>query len=88
MDQSKWADQTMDFMKNSFETSMGMFVSIQEQWLRMMNSLLDQNLSAQQEARKSFENWLAMARKGQEEYKKMMMDNLEKVREIIPKPGK
>ena len=89
MTQNKWADELVGFMQSSVETTMSTMGTLQDQGEKILNTLLDQGVVAQQEGRKVLNEWIAMAKKGRDDYKKLMTENMGKVNDFfkVATPG-
>jgi polyhydroxyalkanoate synthesis regulator phasin len=88
MAQVNWADEFVDFMQSTFETTMNTLGNLQDQGEKMIYTLMDQGVVAHQEGRKVLSEWFSMARKGREEYARMMRENMDKIEDFIIKaPG-
>lgn len=83
MTQNKWVDELVGFMQSSFETTMSTLGTLQDQGEKILNTLLDQGVVAQQEGRKVLNEWISMAKKGREDYKKLMTENMSKVNDFF-----
>jgi len=57
--------------------------TLQDQGEKILNTLLDQGVVAQQEGRKVLTEWISMAKKGREDYKKLMTENMSKVNDFF-----
>lgn len=57
--------------------------TLQDQGEKMINTLIDQGVVAQQEGRKVASEWLSMARKGREEYARMIRENMDKIGDFL-----
>lgn len=83
MSQNKWVDELVGFMQSSFETTISTLGTLQDQGEKILNTLLDQGVVAQQEGRKVLTDWISMAKKGREDYKKLMSENMNKVSDFF-----
>jgi polyhydroxyalkanoate synthesis regulator phasin len=83
MTQNKWVDELVGFMQSSFETTFSTLGTLQDQGEKILNTLLDQGVVAQQEGRKVLTEWISMAKKGREDYKKLMTENMSKVNDFF-----
>lgn len=83
MEQFKWADELVSFMRRSLDTTMSTLSTYQEQGEKILHMLLDQGVVAQQEGRKMLTEWLEMGRKGRDDYKRLMTQNLEKISDFF-----
>jgi polyhydroxyalkanoate synthesis regulator phasin len=83
MTQNKWAEELVGFMQSSFETTMSTVSTLQNQGEKILNTVLDQGVVAQQEGRKVLTEWAGMAKKGSEDYKKLMAENMHKVSDFF-----
>jgi polyhydroxyalkanoate synthesis regulator phasin len=89
----QWTDELVGFMQSSFDTTMKTLGTMQDQGEKILNAMLDQGVVAQREGRKVLNEWISMAKKGREDYSKMMRDNLEKFSDFLrpersPEKGK
>jgi polyhydroxyalkanoate synthesis regulator phasin len=87
MKPEQWTDDLVGYMQSSFETTMNTLGILQNQGEKILNALLDQGVVAQQEGRKVLSEWMSMARKGREDYSKMMRDNLGKFTDFFKTAG-
>lgn len=87
MKQDQWTDELVGYMQSSLETTIRTLGTLQDQGEKILNALLDQGVVAQQEGRKVLDEWMSMARKGREDYSKMMKDNLDKFSDFLKPAG-
>jgi len=87
MKQDQWTDELVGFMRSSFETTMNTMGTLQDQGEKILSALLDQGVVTQQEGRKVLDEWISMAKKGREDYSKLMRDNLDKFSDFFKTAG-
>ncbi|MCU0722538.1 MAG: hypothetical protein MUC63_02790 [Planctomycetes bacterium] len=83
MSQVKWGKEMVDFMRATFDTQMASMATLQNQWEKIFKTTFERNLVAQEEARGMLNEWLAMAKKNREDYKKMMEENITSLNSIL-----
>ena len=83
MNQVKWTKEMVDFMRATFDTQMATMATLQNQWEKIFKTTFERNLSAQAEGREMLNEWLAVAKKNREDYKKLTEENLASLGNIL-----
>jgi polyhydroxyalkanoate synthesis regulator phasin len=71
--------EMLRMVKASWETYFQMLDTMQEQSEKMMELMVSQGEALQSESKNALKQWLDNAKKTQEEYKKVMEENLSKL---------
>lgn len=87
-DQHKVAQEFFNMSKNYWTTTVQMLGTIQEQNEKMLTTLMDHGMVAQQEGKKMFQEWLNRAHQARDQFQKTMEDNLKKAESIFGTTGK
>ena len=83
MDQSIFTKQFVDFNKNTFNNMINAMELFQQQSERMTASLLEQAAWVPDDAKKAIKDWNNSVRKGREDFKKIVDENLSKVEDLL-----
>jgi polyhydroxyalkanoate synthesis regulator phasin len=92
MSQVKWGKEMVDFMRATFDTQMATMATLQNQWEKIFKTTFERQVTSQEEGREMLNEWLAMAKKNREDYRKMMDDSLNNLsgmlKTVEPEKGK
>ncbi len=83
MDQSVFIKQFVDFNKNTFNNMLNAMELFQKQSERMTASLLEQATWVPGDTKKAIKDWNNSVRKGREDFKKIVDENLSKVEDLF-----
>ncbi len=86
-DPKNMAGDFLNFMKSSFDATFDNVVKIQDLNEKMLKDMLDKGKEMQGDSVKMVNDFIENAKKGRDEYKKVMKDGFKKVEDIL-KTGK
>lgn len=75
----------LSFMKSSYLTSLQILTTLQDQSARVISTLIDQGLAAQQEGKKVLNDWLTTIKKSTDDYRKIVDESFKRVESYFQK---
>ena len=91
MEPIKFAKQTFDFYKSSFNNTFSAIMMLQEQSQKVLDMYLAQTTGFPEEGKKAIGEWIKAYKKGSEEFKKAVDESFKRVEDFFSeaaKPGK
>lgn len=82
-DITKMAAEMINFMKNAFSTNIQAMIMLQDQSVRILNSLVDQGLVAQKEAHKILQEWTDNSKKAVTDFQKITEENFDRLAQYL-----
>ncbi len=79
----KLGSETVTFMKSSLNSAMDNVSTLQTQFEKLLNTIIDQTQSSGAEGKKVVGEWMNMQKKGLDEYKKIVSQNITKMEDIF-----
>ncbi len=81
----KSTEQMLGFLKASWEGYLRMMQTLQTQTEKVVELMLNQGEALQEESKQMLEKWVAMMKQAQDQYQKMMTENLKKMESMFSK---
>jgi len=84
-DPTKISEEMVKFLRTSWETYLKILETVQSQTEKALELILTQSDALREEGKQLIKSWLDLMKQSQEQYKKMMEENLSKLEEIMSK---
>ncbi len=84
-DPTKIPEEMVKFLRTSWETYLKILETVQSQTEKALELILTQSDALREEGKQLIKSWLDLMKQSQEQYKKMMEENLSKLEEIMSK---
>ena len=78
-------EDVLKFMRFSFDVAFGNVMKLQDFNMKMFKDMLEKSKDVQADTVQVVSDFIESARKGRDEYKKMITEGLEKLREMLSK---
>jgi|GEM_PF-1572419 len=85
IDTGKVPEEMVRFLRNSWETYLKILETVSSQTEKVLEIILNQTDALQSEGKQMFKQWLIMMKESQDQYKKMMEENLKKLESMVNK---
>ena len=87
LDQQKMAQTVFNLAKDYTASTTQMMKTATEQYEKALDTMLKQGLVAQEQGQKLLSDWMTRAKQGQEQYYKMMDENIRKMESMFSPDG-
>lgn len=88
MEPTKFAKQTFDFYKSSFNNTFNAIMMLQEQSQKVLDMYLEQATGFPEEGKKAISEWIKAYKKGGEDFKKAVDESFKRVEDFFSEAGK
>ena len=85
IDPGKIPEEMIKFLRTSWETYLKILETLQSQTEKALEMILTQSDALREEGKKMVKKWMELMKEGQEQYRKMMEENLSKLESMLSK---
>jgi len=85
IDPSKIGEEMVKFIRTSWETYLKILETLQSQTEKALEMILTQSDALREEGKEMVKKWMELMKEGQEQYRKMMEENLSKLESMLSK---
>ncbi|HYA15803.1 MAG TPA: hypothetical protein VEF33_15815 [Syntrophales bacterium] len=88
MEPTKFAKQTFDFYKSSFNNTFNAIMMLQEQAQKVVDMYLEQTAGFPEEGKKAIQEWIKAYKKGSTEFKSAVDESFKRMESYFAEPAK
>lgn len=88
METTKFAKQTFDFYKSSFNNTFNAMMMLQEQGQKVVDMYLEQTTGFPEEGKKAINEWIKAYKKGSADFKSAVDESFKRIEGFVAEPAK